>query len=509
MLLNKNIWDYKLNFREPIVKLTLEAKSADLAPNGVWQSAPRQIVMEEESVDYVVVGSGPAGQKAAIQAAKLEKSVIVIEKDPFPGGASLNSGTIPSKSLREAILDLTDFYERSFYAQKGEVRKVSINELNFRLNIVLEEQRKILLRQFEKNRVRLIQGFAHFEDEHHVRITDAKHNVLYRIAADYFLIATGSKPRNPTHVPFDKETILDSTRLLAIDHVPKTLIVLGGGIIGSEYASFFAALGTEVTVVDKKSYMLPLLDKEIGLHLQTALSRLSLRFLGNREFDAIKKSTEGVEVTFKDGSHVHAEMLLYALGREANVQDMDLDKIGITVDKTGYIPVNALFQTTLAHVYAAGDVIGGPGLASTSMEQGRLAARHAFGIQTHHFPTFYPIGIYTIPEISSCGYTEDELKSLGFRYEVGRAYYYEIARNQISGNDPGMFKILFHTDTLEILGIHIIGRAATEVIHIGQVAMSFKARIDYFIDHIFNYPTYAEGYRIAALNGFNKIKHKK
>jgi NAD(P) transhydrogenase len=465
--------------------------------------------VKELQVDYVVVGSGPAGQKAAVQAAKLGKNVIVIEKDQYPGGASLNSGTIPSKSLREAILDLTDFYERSFYAQAGIVRQVSINELNFRLNIVLEEQRRILLRQFEKNRIQLIHGKARFENENHVQVLNESGKVVYRIHAEFFLLATGSKPRNPIHVPFDNETILDSTRLLSIDHVPKTLIVLGGGIIGSEYASFFSALGTEVTVVDKKDHMLPLLDTEIGLHLHKALANLGLKFFGNKNPSSIKKMSDHIEVKFKDGSLLRAEMLLYALGREANVQDMHMEKIGIVVDKTGYIPVNALFQTVVPHIYAAGDVIGPPALASTSMEQGRLAARHAFGAATHHFPTFYPIGIYTIPEISSCGYTEDQLEALGFRYEVGRAYYYEIARNQISGNDPGLFKLLFHADTLEILGIHIIGRAATEVIHIGQVAMSFNARIDYFIDQVFNYPTYAEGYRIAALNGFNKIKHKK
>jgi NAD(P) transhydrogenase len=285
--------------------------------------------------------------------------------------------------------------------------------------------------------------------------------------------------------------------------------VLGGGIIGAEYASFFAALGTEVTVIDKRDHLLPLLDTEISMHLQKSLTAIGLKVIGNKEPEHIRRLNDHVEVTFKDGGKMQAEMILYALGREANVDQLQIETVGISVDKSGYIPVNALFQTVVPNIYAAGDVIGAPALASTSMEQGRLAVRHAFGAQTHHFPSFYPIGIYTIPEISSCGYTENQLKELGFRYEIGRAYYYEIARNQIVGNDPGMFKILFHAETLEILGIHIIGRAATEVIHIGQVAMSFNARIDYFIDQVFNYPTYAEGYRIAALNGFNKIKHKK
>ena len=465
--------------------------------------------MEELLADYIVIGSGPAGRQAAFQAAKLGKTVIVVEKGPYPGGASLNSGTIPSKSLREAIIDLTDFHERSFYGKDRPEKKISINDLNYRLNKVLDERRKILISQFEKNQIKLIFGIARFVDPYHMEVLDDKDQIIYKVRGDYFLIASGSQPRNPLHVPFDSEVILDSTRLLSIDHVPKTLLVLGGGIIGSEYASFFAALGTEVTVVDKRDHMLPQLDVEIGTHLQKALTSIGLKMIGRKKLESIKRVKDHAEVYFKDGTKLEAEMLLYALGREANVEHLNMEKAGIVLDSMGYIPVNALFQTIIPHIYAAGDVIGGPALASTSMEQGRLAARHAFGVQTHHFPTFYPIGIYTIPEISSCGYTEEKLKELGFRYEVGRAYYYEIARSIISGNDPGLFKILFHADTLEILGIHIIGRAATELIHIGQIAMSFNARIDYFIDQVFNYPTYAEGYRIAALNGFNKVKHKK
>ncbi len=465
--------------------------------------------MEKLYTDYLVIGSGPAGQKAAIQAAKLGKSVVVVEKEGYLGGGSLNSGTIPSKSLREAILDLTDFYKKSFYGQQDTIKKVSINDLNYRLHKVIDEQKKALLKQFEKNHIHVVYGSACFKDSHHVEVLDPSSQAFCEVRFECCLLATGSKPRNPINVPFDNEKVFDSTRLLSIDHVPQTMIVLGGGIIGAEYASFFAALGTEVTVVDRREHLLPLLDVEIGMHLQKALSTLGLRMVGNKQPEKIERKPSCVEVTFTDGSKMEAEMLLYALGREANVDNLHIGKAGIYLSKNGYIPVNALFQTVSSHIYAAGDVIGSPALASTSMEQGRLAARHAFGAQTHHFPTFYPIGIYTIPEISSCGYTEDQLKELGFRYEIGRAYYYEIARNQIVGNDPGMFKILFHAETLEILGIHIIGRTATEVIHIGQVAMSFNAKIDYFIDQIFNYPTYAEGYRIAALNGYNKLKHKK
>ena len=449
--------------------------------------------MGTQKFDLIVIGSGPAGQKGAIQAAKLGKRVALIEKYPHLGGSSLNSGTIPSKSLREAILDLTEFYQKSYYAKEEGDFEVSISQLNYRLKYVLEHQREHLKKQFEKNHIEIITGTASFVDEHTLKVDDQTYS------ADYFLIATGSKPRNPTHVPFDKNTILDSTRLLDIDHVPKTLLVLGGGIIGSEYASFFAALGTEVTVIDRKEQMLPYLDREIGKHLQESLTDIGLKFVGPKEFTHIKRLEEGgAQIDFKDGSSLHGEMLLYALGRSANVDNLGIDNTGLTLDQKGYIPVNSLFQTVTPHIYAAGDVIGGPSLSATSFEQGRLAIRHAFGADTHHFPDFYPIGIYTIPEISSIGYGDVELIKMGFNYEI--------ARNQIAGNHTGMFKILFHKDTLEILGIHIIGRGATEVIHIGQVAMTFNARIDYFIDQVFNYPTYAEGYRIAALNGMNKIK---
>ncbi|MCB1111455.1 MAG: Si-specific NAD(P)(+) transhydrogenase [Chlamydiales bacterium] len=465
--------------------------------------------MEDVEADVVVIGTGPAGQKAAIQCAKLNKRVVIIEKGLDPGGNCLYSGTIPSKSLREAIIDLTRFHERHFLVDTTDFEKVTINDLYQRLNRTIEEERLMIHRQFKKNNIRLIQGTARFETSKKVVVVDDSYRLSYQVSADKFIIATGSVPRNPIHVPFDNEVILDSTRLLGIDKVPDTMIVLGGGIIGSEYASFFAALGTEVTVFDKRDHLLPLLDSEIGIHLQTALTDIGMKFVGGKKPTEIKRVGDRAKVTFEDGDSMEADTLLFCLGRHANVEGLNIESAGLNVNEEGYLDVNELFQTRgQPHIYAVGDVIGAPALASTSMEQGRLAARHACGVKTHRFPTFYPIGIYTIPEISSCGYTEDELKELGFRYEVGRAYYYEIARSHIVGTNRGLFKILFHAETLEILGIHIIGRAATEVIHIGQVAVTFNAKIDYFIDHIFNYPTYAEGYRVAALNGINKIKHR-
>lgn len=465
--------------------------------------------MEEIRADMVIIGSGPAGQKAAIQAAKFGKKVIVVEKSPDPGGNCLYAGTIPSKTLREAIIDLTRFHERRFFSTDRVIKEVTINDLNSRLQQVIDDEKSMLYRQFRRNNIRFIQGSARFENPRMVVVIDEEYRMLYQIKSDTFIIATGSVPRNPINVPFDNDVILDSSRLLGINKIPKNMIVLGGGVIGSEYASFFSALGTEVTIIDKKEHILPFLDSEIGIHLQTALTDIGLKFMGNKVPTQITRVNDRAHVVFEDGTTLTGDVLLYALGRMANIEALHIENANLQTDSKGYLPVNALFQTNVSHIYAVGDVIGGPCLASTSMEQGRLAARHACGAETHHFPNFYPIGIYSIPEISCCGYTEDRLREMGFNYEVGRAYYYEIARSHIAGGSTGMIKIVFHAETLEILGVHAIGRGATEFIHVGQVAISFNAKVDFFIDHIFNYPTYAEGYRVAALNGFNKIKHKR
>jgi NAD(P) transhydrogenase len=464
--------------------------------------------MEEVSIDLLVIGSGPAGQKAAIQAAKLAKSVIVVERDIDPGGNCLYTGTIPSKTLREAIIDLTRFYERSFSGQSA-LNTVSITQLNNRLLATIEEERALVYRQFKKNNVQLIIGAAEFRDASTVDVRDRSGTFTWRIHAQHIILATGSTPRHPRDIPFDGQVILDSTTLLQLEVVPKSMIVLGGGVIGAEYASFFAALGTEVTIIDRKDHILPMLDAEIGIHLQTALTDLGLKFLGGKEPEKISKRDGKAHVRCSDGTELEAEVLLFALGRAANVEGLQIENAGITLTQKGYVEVNELFQTYSRHIYAVGDLIGGASLASTSMEQGRLATRHALGVPAHQFPSFFPVGIYTIPEISCYGMTEEELIKMGFRYEIGRAYYYEIARSHIVGSKIGMFKLLFHAETLEMLGIHIVGRNATEVIHIGQVAISFNAKIDYFIDQVFNYPTYAEGYRVAALNGLNKIKFRK
>jgi len=462
--------------------------------------------MEEISADLLVIGSGPAGQKGAIQGAKFGKKVIVVERDLDPGGACLYSGTIPSKTLREAILDLTGFRQKSFYGKDFILKKVSVSDLTFRLNQVTVEERDLIKRQFDRNGVQLVQGTASFENPHTVIVKDYHGTDLARITSENILIAAGSHPRNPMSVPFDQEVILDSTSLLRIDALPETLLVLGGGIIGSEYASFFATLGVKVTVIDKREQMLPMLDHEIGRHLQNSLTELGLEFVGNKEPVKIEKRDKKAYVLFKDGTEMTADVLLYALGREACAEGLGLEKAGLSINARGYIPVNPLFQTAQSHIFAAGDVIGGPCLASTSQEQARLAVRYAFGYQGSTFPRVYPICIWTIPEISSCGYTEEELRALDYHYEIGRGYYYELARSHIEGANTGLVKLIFHKETLELLGAHVIGRGANEVIHIAQIAMEQRAKIDIFIDHmIFNYPSYAEGFRVAALNGINKI----
>lgn len=461
--------------------------------------------MEKIKVDFAVIGSGPAGHNGAIQAVKLGKSVVIIEKKFFPGGNCLNSGTIPSKSLREAIIDLSRYNERSFYGSSC-LSNITIQDLNYRQSTVLENERRVLLRQYEKNQIQFLRGSARFLSTRELVIFDDAGKMSYSIEAEKILIATGSEPRNPLHVPFDDTVILDSTRLLSIDHLPKTMLVLGGGVIGAEYASFFATLGCKVIVLDKRERMLAHLDAEIGKHMQEGLAEIGLEFIGNKYPNRIRRVGDRAYVYCEDGTQYEAEVLLYALGREANVKDLAIENAGISINERGYLPVNEYFQTNVPNIYAGGDVIGFPSLASTSMEQGRLAALHAFGAKAGRFPTFFPLGIYTIPEISYCGYTEEELQLKGMEYKVGRAYYYEIARSQIGGSSHiGLFKLLFHPTTLEILGVHIVGRSATEVIHIGQVAMSFGAKLDYFINQVFNYPTFAEGYRIAAFNGLNKV----
>lgn len=464
--------------------------------------------MENLKVDLAVIGAGPAGQKGAIQGAKGGKKVALVDRLGLLGGACLHTGTIPSKTLRMAILDLTGFLQSAYYGQEQRTtQEISMGDLTFRVNKVIEDENKLLAEQCAGNGVEVVYGTARFADAHTVEVLDAQGQVSHQVEAEKVLIAVGSKPRQPIDIPKDPEIFMDSDQVFRMKQLPKSLIVLGGGIIGCEYATMFAALGIRVLLLDRRE-LLRTVDGEItGCFGEYTKQRGKMEVRVKQPIKEVRRSDDGqAEVVMEDGESLRAAALFYSMGRIANLEGMQLEKAGVALDKLGNIPVNELFQTNCPHIYAAGDVIGPPGLASTAIEQGRLAVRNAFAMKTHHFPEFFPTGIFTIPEISSVGPTEEELQKQGIHYEVGRAHYREIARGPIAGDTSGMFKLLFHAETLEVLGVHIIGTHATEVISIGQIAIHFHARVDYFVDTIFNYPTFAEGYRIAALNGLNKLK---
>ena len=464
--------------------------------------------MEKLKADLAVIGAGPAGQKGAIQGAKIGKKVVLVDRLGLLGGACLHTGTIPSKTLRMAILDLTGFLQSAYYGQAQKTaREISMNDLTFRVNKVIEDENKLLAEQCAGNGVEVVYGTARFTDAHTLEVLDAQGQVSHQVEAEKFLIAVGSKPRQPIDIPQDPEVFLDSDQVFRMEQLPKSLIVLGGGIIGCEYATMFSALGIQVLLLDRRE-LLRSVDGEITEYFCEYVKqqgKMEIRI--KQPIKEVRRSEDGqAEVVMEDGECLRAAALFYSMGRIANLEGMQLEKAGIALNKLGNIPVNELFQSNCSHIYAAGDVIGPPGLASTAIEQGRLAVRNAFAMKTRSFPEFFPTGIYTIPEISSVGPTEEELKQQGVHYEVGRAHYREIARGPIAGDISGMIKLLFHAETLEVLGVHIIGTLATEVISIGQIAIHFHARVDYFVETIFNYPTFAEGYRIAALNGLNKLK---
>ncbi len=463
------------------------------------------VILEE--IDFLVIGSGPAGQKGAIQASKSGRKVTVIEGYET-GGSSLWTGTIPSKALREAILDLTNFTQNSFYAEHHKLPKtheISISDLNFRVNWVKAHLKETISKQLQKNGIEVVSGNGRFIDAHTVALSKNGKEVR-RFFAKTILLATGSKPRCPKEIPFDGKKVFNSTTLLDMDNIPKSMIVIGAGVIGTEYASMFCVLGTKVTLVDKRTRILSHLDKEIGDHLQVCLERNHLIFMGGKDYQKILVNEKGVEVVFTDGTSISAETVLVAAGREANVDFLEINHAGLSLNQKGYLEVNEYYQTKIEHIFAAGDIIDGSCLSSTAYVQGRLAGLSACGEKSSHFKNLYPYGIYTIPEISSIGKTEEELKVLGIEYEVGRAYYYEISKCIITGAESGLCKIIFNPKTFELLGAHIIGLGATESIHLAQVAISFNLKMDYFVEHVFNFPTFAEMYRISALNGMNKCK---
>jgi len=466
--------------------------------------------MSAYDYDLVVIGSGPAGQRAAIQAAKLDKRVAVVERKATIGGLCVNQGTIPSKTIREAIMDLSGYMEREVYGASYTVKKnITTQDLIYRIDHVVKHEIDVTRHQLQRNRVEVIAGVACFVDPHTLRVALVENHSHREITAQYIVIATGTEATRSNHIPFNGTTILTSDEILWMDSLPRTLAVVGAGVIGCEYASMFAALGVRVTLIDMRDRLLPFVDREISdaFAHQLRENRVMLR-LGEAVAAVEEAKIEGgprVNIHLSSGKHVTAERVLYSIGRTGATASLSLENAGLSPDDRGRIKVNEHFQTAVQHIYAVGDVIGFPSLASTSMEQGRLASCHAFGLQAKSYPALFPFGIYSIPEISMVGRNEEELTAAGVSYEVGKAHYREIARGQILGDLTGMLKLIFDYGTRELLGVHIIGEGASELVHIGQAVLSFKGKVDYFIQTVFNYPTLAECYKTAAFDGINRI----
>jgi NAD(P) transhydrogenase len=455
--------------------------------------------------DLIVIGSGPAGQRAAIYGAKIGKKVAVVEMREVVGGACINTGTIPSKTMREAVLHLSGYNYKSIYGMNYRVKeRITMADLAFRVQHVIKTEIDVTEAQLSRNNVEMLTGVASFEDATHVKVTNSRGATVYE--GKNIIIATGTKPATSPKVPINGTTIVNSDLVLDLPNLPSTMLIVGGGVIGVEYCCMFAALGVRVTLIERRPRLLEFADQEIvealSYHLRDA--RVTMRL--NEEVDTVEELDGKVVANLESKKKLQGDALLYAVGRQGNVDELNLAAAGIDADARGRIPVDKDFRTKQPAVFAVGDVIGFPSLASVSMEQGRIAAARAFGDETVvSNPSFYPYGIYTIPEISFIGKTEEQLTEEDVPYEVGVAYYREIARGQIRGDTTGRLKLIFHRENHSILGVHIIGEGASELLHIGQAVMALGGKIEYFVDTVFNYPTLAEAYKVAAFNGLNRI----
>jgi len=454
--------------------------------------------------DLLVVGSGPGGQRAAIAAAKLGHKVAIVDRRSMIGGVCINTGTIPSKTLREAVLYLTGMAQRDVYGASYRVKsEITVADLTARTQHVIGREVEVVRNQLLRNHVDLITGTASFVDPHTLTVTGADQ---LTVTADKIVLAPGTCPARPSHVEFDEEHVVDSDGILKLERIPGTMVVVGAGVIGIEYASMFAALGTRVTVVDQRPTMLEFCDGEIVESLRFHLRDLSVSFRFGEQVEKVEIGTRGVVTTLSSGKRIAAETVMYSAGRQGATEELALDKAGLTPDKRGRIKVDECFRTDVDHIFAVGDVIGFPALAATSMEQGRLAALHAMGEKAGAISPFQPIGIYTIPEISYVGATEAELTEQAVPYEVGLSRYRELARGQIVGDSYGMLKLLVHATERTLLGVHVFGTGATDLVHIGQAVMGCGGTIDYLVDTVFNYPTLSEAYKVAALDATNKLR---
>jgi NAD(P) transhydrogenase len=460
--------------------------------------------------DLVVIGSGPAGQRAAIQAAKLGKKTALVERRAVLGGVCINTGTIPSKTLREAVLYLSGYRLRGIYGESYTVKQnITIEDLLLRVEHVIRHEIDVTRHQLLRNGVAVFNAEASFIDPHTVRLGLVDGSGEKVVSAAKFVIATGTEATREPHIPFDGQNILVSDDILGLKRLPRTLAIIGAGVIGCEYASIFATLGIRVTLVDREHRLLPFVDREVVEALDYHLRERRMTLWLGESVTGIERVENGttthVRIHLASGKQIVAEKALYSIGRTGATAGLNLPAAGLQPDGRGRLKVDSTYQTEVPDIYAAGDIIGFPSLASTSMEQGRLAACHAFGVEAQSAPALFPYGIYTIPEISFVGRNEEELTQQNVPYEVGKATYSEIARGQIIGDDIGMLKLLFHRDSRELLGVHIIGESASELVHIGQAVLTFGGKIDYFIRNVFNYPTLAEGYKNAAFDGINRL----
>jgi len=456
--------------------------------------------------ELLVIGSGPGGQRAAIAAAKLDRRVAVVERPGMLGGVCLNTGTIPSKTLREAILYLTGVDQREIYGQSYRVKdEITIADLTARTTHVVTRESDVVRSQLTRNRVAIIPGTARFTGPNDVEVDDGGGRIR-KVSADNVVIASGTKPARPASVAFDEKTIIDSDGIIHLERVPRSMVVAGAGVIGIEYASMFAALGTKVTVVERRMRMLEFCDEEVVEALKYHLRDLAVTFRFGETVASVEAHPQGAIALLSSGKKIPADTVLYSAGRQGMTSGLNLEAAGLAADERGRITVDECYRTTVPHIYAVGDVIGFPALAATSMEQGRLAAHHAFGEPCGAGQVPQPIGIYSIPEISFVGRTEDELTEACVPFEVGVSRYRELARGQIVGDSYGVLKLLVSPEDGKLLGVHVFGTGATEIIHIGQAVMGCGGTVDYLVDAVFNYPTLSESYKVAALDATNKMR---
>jgi len=464
-----------------------------------------------EQFDLVVIGSGPAGEKGAVQAAYFGKRVAIVEKSATVGGACVHTGTLPSKTLREAALYLTGFQRRELYGMTLDIdRQGSLRRLMGRLHTVIGQQVDQISRNLDRHHVTVIRGAAEFVSPEILIVRDEAGAEIRRLSARIVLVATGSSPLRPAGVPFDDPDVEDSDTILDLDRIPDSLAVVGGGVIGCEYACIFAALGTTITIIEGRDCLMGFLDREMSEGLRAGLEREGHPVLLGDAVNSIERIPgDRLRIGLKSGAELRVDKVLYSAGRIGNTRGLGLERAGVTMDAKGRILVNEHFQTSAAHVYAAGDVIGSPALASVSMEQGRVAMCHAFDLEYKtKVSDLTPFGVYTIPEISMAGATEDQLKKAGVDFEVGRARHEHNARGQITGERDGLLKLLFEVPSKRLLGVHIIGDGATELIHIGVMVMTARGSIDVFIDSVFNVPTLSELYKYAAYDGLGRLARR-